>query len=85
MSTVALRHHFDTMDWGVGRAVSLATDPADLAPSATARRWANDLRSVLGAAPRGRRVLAGWKHLQPDGPGPLDRRAADACLRALDG
>ncbi|OXM64112.1 beta-glucosidase [Amycolatopsis vastitatis] len=87
MSTVALRHHFDTMDWGVGRAVSIAApaDPAALAPSATARRWANDLRSVVGGVPRGRRVLAGWKHLQPDGPGRLDRRAADACRRALDG
>ena len=85
MRDAALRCQLDKVDWGVGRAVSIAAENATLAPSAHARRFAADLRSVLGVAPAGRRVTAGWQELQPDGPGSWDHRALDRCRRALDG
>lgn len=86
--------HFTGTAWGVATAGCLAAPALDtsestadplghLQPSRRAARWADDMRT-LGAATSTHRVLMGWQHLQPDGPGHWDRAALDRCDRRLD-
>jgi beta-glucosidase len=81
----------DGVAWGVATADSLAAPPpgpegsaARLPATGHHHQWADDLRETAGAALTTHRAIAGWPHLQPDGPGAWDKAALDRCDRALD-
>jgi len=87
MGGPAIGDQIRDLGWGTATAESLGT-PAyggGVAPmSQYARRWCGDVREVVGVVPDARRVVLGWPHLQPDGPGRWDTAALDRCDRALD-
>ena len=82
-----LQKAFGGVDWGVATASGLAAPPtgsSGLELSGLARRWSLDMAALLGEQPASRQMVAGWPHLQPEGPGRWDRAALDRCDRGLD-
>jgi len=82
MSNDALRQ-LDQVEWGCADATVLA-DGGRPADSARSRRWAGDLKALLGATPVTHRVVAGWRQLQPGGPDAWDTAALARCDRSID-
>lgn len=91
MRSGGLQHGLRGIDWGVATSDNLAApvpsgaaSGVPLGSSGHFHQWREDLRDLLGAAVTTHRMVAGWAHLQPEGPGSWDRAALDRCDRALD-
>jgi beta-glucosidase len=92
MSEPSLDRRLAGVDWGIATGHAVAAPPSAAAragtrlpaDSAHARRWSADLGAVVGVTPRTHRVVAGWPHLQPDGPDSWCAAAFSRVDRALD-
>jgi beta-glucosidase len=90
MSNPALHGSFQSVDWGVATADSIAAPLPDHRETAADwsdghhQQWSEDVRAVAGASPATYRTVLGWRYVQPDGAGQWDRTALDRCDRALD-
>lgn len=84
----ALRNRLHGIDWGVSTAAVISAPTASGSPldmyTDHAHRWLDDVDATFAATPSSFRAVAGWGHLQPDGPGSWDAAALDRCDRVLD-